>query len=298
MDNASKSKLIMLGEKINNRLRELVDVSNPLTREVSDAAVYSLKAGGKRIRPILMQQFYSMCSGNDGEELLDLFCTIELIHTFSLIHDDLPCMDNDDFRRGKPSCHKAYPEAIALLAGDQLNTLPFEIISKSAIDGVISYETSVKLAFCLSNAVGVSGMIGGQVIDMMSEGKEIPLDVLNELQAKKTGALISAACEMGCILADADEETISKAKDYAQKLGRAFQIKDDILDVTGSFEELGKPIGSDKEQSKSTYVSLFGLDEASKICEKLTNEAVEIVSGFNDNDFIVQLTESLLERRN
>ncbi len=298
MNVSAKSKLSMLAEMINNRLPELVDVSNALTREVSDAAIYSLNAGGKRIRPILMQQFYSMCSGNEGKELLDVFCTIELVHTFSLIHDDLPCMDNDDFRRGKPSCHKAYGEAVALLAGDQLNTLPFEILSKAALDGTISFEKSVKLAYCLSNAVGVDGMIGGQVIDMMSEGKEISLETINELQSKKTGALISAACEMGCILAGANEETIKKAREYAQKLGLAFQIKDDILDVIGSFEELGKPIGSDKEQSKSTYVSLFGLDKASEICEELTNQAVDILSDFNNNTFLVELTKSLLDRRN
>lgn len=298
MNDTFSNKLNELSQKVSERLPELVDDTNFLTAEVSKAAIYSLNAGGKRLRPVLMQQFYQMISGDDSLSMLDIFCTIELIHTFSLIHDDLPCMDNDDFRRGKPSCHKVFPEAIALLAGDQLNTLPFEIISDYALNGKISYQASVKLCNVLSRAVGVSGMIGGQVIDMMSEGKQISLETLNELQAKKTGALIAAACEMGCVLANADSEQIENARKYAQKLGLAFQIRDDILDVIGSFEELGKPIGSDKEQSKSTYVSIFGVEESNEICRKLTDEAVEILESFENNEFLKELTLSLLSRKN
>ncbi|MBP1572643.1 MAG: polyprenyl synthetase family protein [Oscillospiraceae bacterium] len=298
MNDTFSNKLNELSQKVSERLPELVDDTNFLTAEVSKAAIYSLNAGGKRLRPVLMQQFYQMISGDDSLSMLDIFCTIELIHTFSLIHDDLPCMDNDDFRRGKPSCHKVFPEAIALLAGDQLNTLPFEIISDYALKGKISYQASVKLCNVLSRAVGVSGMIGGQVIDMMSEGKQISLETLNELQAKKTGALIAAACEMGCVLANADSEQIENARKYAQKLGLAFQIRDDILDVIGSFEELGKPIGSDKEQSKSTYVSIFGVEESNEICRKLTDEAVEILESFENNEFLKELTLSLLSRKN
>lgn len=297
MSEAFSQRLRELSTAVSARLPELVDDSNPLTAEVSKAAIYSLNAGGKRLRPVLMQQFYEMISGDNSLKLIDIFCTIELIHTFSLIHDDLPCMDNDDFRRGKPSCHKVYQEAIALLAGDQLNTLPFEIISDAALSGTISFEVSVRLANILSRAVGVCGMIGGQVIDMMSENKEIPLETLNELQAKKTGALISAACEMGCVLANGDENAINAARLYAQKLGLAFQIRDDILDVIGSFEELGKPIGSDKQQSKSTYVSIFGVEKSNEICKKLTDEAITVLDSFEGNDFLKELTMSLLSRK-
>ncbi len=284
--------------QINKRLCTLVPDGNPLTDLVSEAAKYSLSAGGKRLRPVLMREFYIMCGGKEPERLLDVFCTIELVHTFSLIHDDLPCMDNDDFRRGRPSCHKAYPEAIALLAGDALSVLPFEIISYNAGTGDISYETAAKLTFTLSHAIGIEGMIGGQVIDMLAEQKQISQDVLDELQQKKTGALISAACEMGCILAGADEERIASAKRYADKLGRAFQIRDDILDVTGTFEQLGKPIGSDSRQNKSTYVSVFGPEKANEICARLTREAQDILKNFDNSDFLIELTGGLLTRKN
>lgn len=297
MDKTFSARLAELSEIINKRLPQLVDTSNALTKEVSEAAVYSLSAGGKRLRPVLMREFYKMSSGDESLKYLDIFCTIELIHTFSLIHDDLPCMDNDDFRRGKPSCHKAYPEAIALLAGDQLCTLPYEIISKSAKDGIISADVAVKLVYALSKAVGVCGMIGGQVIDMLSESREIPIETLDELQEKKTGALISAACEMGCILANA-EDKCDVAREYANKLGLAFQIRDDILDVTGTFEQLGKPIGSDSEQNKSTYVSLLGLGKSEEICKTLTEEAAKLLQRFENNRFLTELTWSLLSRNN
>ncbi len=293
-----KTELESICRKINDRLCALVPCDNALTSEVSQAAVYSLSGGGKRLRPVLMMKFYELCGGKGSDNLLDIFCTIELVHTFSLIHDDLPCMDNDDYRRGRLSCHKAYPEAIALLAGDALSVLPFEIISQNAKNGIISYETAAKLTYALSHAIGIEGMIGGQVIDMLSENTQISEETLYELQKNKTGALISAACEMGCILANADDKTISLAKEYADKLGLAFQIRDDILDVTGTFEELGKPIGSDKEQNKSTFVTLLGIEKAEKLCRELSEQAVKILSHFENNEFLTSLTEMLIDRRN
>lgn len=295
--NDMESELFALCEKINERLCSLVPCGNDLTKEVSDAAIYSLSGGGKRLRPILMMKFYELCGGGDTDKLLDIFCTIELVHTFSLIHDDLPCMDDDDYRRGRPSCHKAYPEAIALLAGDALSVLPFEIISRSADKGLISYETSSHLILSLSHAIGIEGMIGGQVIDMLAENTKVSEEILRDLHMKKTCALISAACEMGCILAGADERTVSLAKSYAEKLGLAFQIRDDILDVTGSFEELGKPVGSDEENKKSTYVTLFGVEKAQQMCEELSQQAVSILSEFANSDFLADLTKSLTQRR-
>lgn len=265
-------------------------------KAVCDAMEYSLMAGGKRIRPVLTLEFCRMCGG-DPSAVTDIACTLEMIHTFSLIHDDLPCMDNDDFRRGRPSCHKQFNEALALLAGDALNTLPFEIIAKKAVKQEISFETAVKVAGVLAESVGVNGMIGGQVIDMDSENKSISIDELNLLQSLKTGALIKAACKIGCILGGRDD-LCEAAGEYADSLGRAFQIIDDILDVKGSFEELGKPIGSDEEQNKSTYVSLMGLERAEAEAKRLTAEAVRSLEAFDDSRFLKDLTEYLLIRKN
>ncbi len=281
--------------QIERRLATFTQDKPVLQSIVVEAMEYSLMAGGKRLRPVLMLEFCRMCGG-DISQILDIACTIEMIHTFSLIHDDLPCMDNDDFRRGRPSCHKAFPENIALLAGDALNTLPFEIISGAAMEGRITAETAVMLISVLSKSVGVNGMIGGQVIDLQSEGKEISVETLNTLQEHKTGALIEAACVMGVVLAG-QYDKIPAAAQYASALGRAFQIVDDILDVTGTVEELGKPIGSDKEQNKSTYVSVLGLEKSYLEAERITKEALLHLSEFNDNDFLCELTKSLLERR-
>ena len=282
-------------EKIEEQLLDFTKDKNRLQRVILEAMEYSLMAGGKRLRPVLMLEFCRMCGG-DVSKYLDIACTIEMIHTFSLVHDDLPCMDNDDYRRGIPSCHKAFSEDIALLAGDALNTLAFEVIANAAMQQRISADKAVMLISVLSHAVGTDGMIGGQVIDLESEGKDISVDTLDVLQGHKTGALIEAACVMGVILGG-DFEKIPFAADYASALGRAFQIVDDILDVTGSFEELGKPIGSDDEQNKCTYVSLLGLEESKAIAERLTDEALEHLENFEDNGFLVDLTKNLLERR-
>ncbi|MGN0601748.1 MAG: polyprenyl synthetase family protein [Oscillospiraceae bacterium] len=282
-------------EKIEEQLLEFTKRKESLQGIIYDAMEYSLMAGGKRLRPVLMLEFCRMCGG-DVSKYLDIACTIEMIHTFSLIHDDLPCMDNDDYRRGKPSCHKAFPENIALLAGDALNTLAFEVIANAAIEGRISADKAVMLVSVLGKAVGVEGMIGGQVIDLQSEGKSISLETLNVLQEKKTGALIEAACVMGVVLGGKFDK-IPTAANYAMALGKAFQIEDDILDVTGSFEELGKPIGSDGEQNKNTYVSILGLEESKNTAKKFTENALKYLDEFDDNDFVCDLTRSMLERR-
>lgn len=283
-------------EKIEEKLLEFTNNKSSLQGIVLEAMEYSLMAGGKRLRPVLMLEFCRMCGG-DVSKYLDIACAVEMIHTFSLIHDDLPCMDDDDYRRGMPSCHKAFPENVALLAGDALNTLAFEVIANAAIEQRITADKAVMLVSVLSHAVGTEGMIGGQVIDLQSEGKSISLDTLNILQEYKTGALIEAACVMGVILGGQFDK-IAAAADYAQALGKAFQIVDDILDVTGSFEELGKPIGSDSEKEKNTYVSLMGLEESKNAADRLTKEALKHLEIFEDNDFVCDLTKSLLERRN
>lgn len=282
-------------DRINKALAEIAAERPALRENICEAMEYSLMAGGKRLRPVLMLEFCRMCGG-DTENITDVACSIELIHTFSLIHDDLPCMDDDDFRRGRPSCHKKFDEATALLAGDALNTLAFEVITNAATEGRITAQTAVMLISVLSKAVGVNGMIGGQIIDLGAENREITLEELVILQKFKTGALIEAACVMGCVLAGRFD-MIPAAADYADALGRAFQIVDDILDVTGTFEELGKPIGSDSEKNKNTFVTALGIEGAHSEAERLTKTALITLMQFEDCGFLSELTEELLDRR-
>lgn len=295
MNENSHMTLGVYCDKINNALAALTADKPVLRESICEAMEYSLLAGGKRLRPVLMLEFARMC-GADPDTLVEVACSIECIHTFSLIHDDLPCMDDDDFRRGRPSCHKQFDEATALLAGDALNTLAFEIIADAAMSGVISAQTAVMLTSVLSKGVGVNGMIGGQIIDLGAEGREIGIDELDLLQRNKTGALIEAACVMGVVLGGR-YDMIPAAAQYADALGRAFQIVDDILDVTGTFEELGKPIGSDSEQNKSTYVTALGIEGAQKEAERLTEQALLVLKQFEGCEFLEDLTESLLRRR-
>lgn len=256
---------------------------------------YSLEAGGKRIRPVLVYAFCEAC-GKNYKIASAPACGIEMIHTFSLIHDDLPAMDNDDFRRGKPSCHKAFDEATAILAGDALSVLPFEII---ADDPVLTSEQKVNIISCLAKAVGRDGMIGGQVIDMENETRDdVDEANLRNMYKHKTGELIAVSCMMGCICAGADNDTIAAAAEYGYRLGLAFQIIDDILDVTSTTEELGKPVGSDSEENKTTFVTLYGVEKAKEIAEQITGEAMALLEKFSNNDFLRELTEMLLCRKN
>ena len=292
------NKLLMkaYADKVDEQLLKFTENKPELQGVVLEAMEYSLTAGGKRLRPMLMLEFYRMCGGEALDKMLKLACSVELIHTYSLIHDDLPCMDDDDYRRGKPSCHKAFPENIALLAGDALNTLAFEVISECAMEGSISADKAVMLISVLSKAIGTDGMIGGQVIDLQTENEEISIETLNTLQSCKTGALIEAACVMG-VIAAGRLDLIPAAADYAQAMGRAFQIVDDILDVTGTFEELGKPIGSDSEQHKNTYVSLLGLERSKQVASQLTVQALAHIKKFDNSEFMYELTQELLDRR-
>lgn len=264
-------------------------------KNLIDAMNYSLEAGGKRIRPVLV---YAFCEalGGDWHKAAAPACAIEMIHTFSLIHDDLPAMDNDDFRRGKPSCHKAFGEALAILAGDALSVLPFEII---ADDGNLTAEQKVRIISSLAKAVGKAGMIGGQVIDMENEQRsDVDESNLRNMYRNKTGQLIAVSCIMGAICAEADEGQIEAAAEYAFRLGLAFQVIDDILDVTSTADVLGKPIGSDAEENKTTFVTLYGVEKAMEIADKITAEAVEYLDKFENNDFLMQLTDMLLKRKN
>ncbi len=255
---------------------------------------YSLKAGGKRIRPRLVLEFCSLCGG-DINDALPLACALEMIHTYSLIHDDLPCMDNDDYRRGKPSNHKVFGEDIALLAGDALQSLAFETAT-SHITPENAYRVA-KAVNNLANYCGATGMVGGQVIDIENEGKSSEIEILKEMDRKKTGAIIKSACEMGCILAGASQAEVEKAQQFGESIGLAFQIQDDILDVTADQDKLGKPVGSDKENEKSTYVSLLGLDRCRELVNELTNKAIESLEFFSgDSTQLKTLALSLAKR--
>ena len=265
-------------------------------KNLIDAMNYSLEAGGKRIRPVLIYAFCEALGGNVKTAAAPA-AAIEMIHTSSLIHDDLPAMDNDDFRRGKPSCHKAFGEAMAILAGDALMTNPYEIL---ADDTELNADQKVMIISLLARAVGKSGMIGGQVIDIENENRtDVDAANLENMYRRKTGELISVSCVMGCMCAGtANPDILYNAADYGFKLGLAFQIIDDILDVTSTTEELGKPVGSDEELNKTTYVTLFGLEKAREMANKLTDEAMACLEVIEDNGFLKQLTEMLLKRKN
>ncbi len=271
------------------------DISTAAQSELVDAMNYSLEAGGKRIRPVLV---YAFCEalGGDYTRAAAPASAIEMIHTFSLIHDDLPAMDDDDFRRGKPSCHKKYGEAMAILAGDALSVLPFGII---ADDAVLTSDEKVRIISRLAKSVGRSGMIGGQVIDMANEERtDVTEEQLRYMYRCKTGELIAVSCAMGCICAGASDEVISAACDYGFSLGLAFQIIDDILDVTSTTEELGKPVGSDEAENKTTFVTLYGVDKAREIADNITAQAMESLDKCGGSDFLRELTEMLLNRKN
>ena len=262
-------------------------------KEVIEAMWYSFAAGGKRIRPALLLEFYKVCGGT-GEGAVNFALALEMIHTYSLIHDDLPCMDNDDFRRGRPACHKAYGENLALLAGDALLTEGFSVAAHTKN---IPAERTVRAILALSEAAGVHGMIGGQVIDIKNELGDPATETILQTYRLKTGALLRAAATIGCILAGADEKTVSAAEEYANCLGLAFQIIDDILDETGDEKLLGKPTGSDEKNNKVTYVTRVGLSAAKAKAEELTASALAALSAINGNtENLAALTAYLLER--
>lgn len=276
-------------EKINSALEGFLPKSDDI---VSRAMRYSVENGGKRIRPELVLSFCEACGG-DSEKATPLACAIEMIHTYSLIHDDLPCMDNDDFRRGKPSCHIAFGEEYALLAGDALLTLAFETAAKAPLPA----ERVVEAISVLSSAAGSAGMVGGQVMDLQNEGKKVDLDTIEKTDALKTGELIRAACVMGCIAAGR-EDMIPVAEEYARCIGVSFQIVDDILDVTSDAATLGKPIGSDSENEKNTYVSLLGIERSKQIVSELTAKAKQALESFDGNsDFLLDFADKM-ENRN
>lgn len=262
--------------------------------KVDDAMIYSLLAGGKRLRPILLMAT-AEALGKKGYNYLPVACGLEMIHTYSLIHDDLPCMDNDDYRRGRLTNHKVYGEAMALLAGDGLLTLAFEVmLEQRNTDPVALINTVREVAMCAGNF----GMVGGQALDMEYEGKDITVEELRKLHAGKTGALFVAAIRGGAQLAGATDQQLLALTKFADLLGLAFQITDDILDVTGTQEELGKPIGSDEKNHKSTYVSLYGLEASQALAEKTITEALTVLDEFGPSaDPLREIAKLMCNRR-
>lgn len=256
-----------------------------------DSMEYSLLAGGKRLRPVLAMEFCRMCGGQ-WQQAAPFAAAVEMIHTYSLIHDDLPSMDNDDFRRGRPTNHKVYGEAMAILAGDALLTDAFMIASTAQLADPKDMAFAIGM---LAECAGSMGMVGGQVLDIGSEERELTEQEVIDIQTRKTGALINAACVLGAIAGGGTEEQIDAAAKFAAGLGMAFQVRDDMLDVIGTQEEMGKGIGTDV--MKNTFVRLYGLEKCEELVQRYTQYAVESLAAFEDTDFVVGLAKSLTDRR-
>lgn len=289
-----KEKLHTYTALVESALSQLFPAENCLQARIFEAARYSLLDGGKRLRPALLMEFYSLCSHAAPQQALRFACALEMIHTYSLIHDDLPCMDDDDFRRGRPSNHKAFDEATAVLAGDALLNRAFEVMLQ---DRELPPMQVLNAASYLGLCSGVYGMIGGQVIDLaLEEQPKADADTLREMVDLKTSALLRAACVGGCILAGADKRQQAAAKAYADAVGLAFQIQDDILDVVGDTVLLGKQTGSDTNNHKTTFLSLYGMEQCRKMVQQLTQEAIAALDTFENTDFLRDLALWLSQR--
>lgn len=259
---------------------------------LAEAMRYSLLAGGKRIRPMLVLEFCRI-SGGDIEAALPAACGIEMLHTYSLIHDDLPCMDNDDLRRGRPTNHKVYGECVATLAGDALQAEAF----RTVLSAELPAECRANCAEILASAVGLDGMCGGQYLDMLWEGRKLDEQELTEINSRKTGALLTAACQMGVAAAGGTQLQLDAAGHFGAAIGMAFQIRDDMLDVLSTAEELGKPIGSDAQENKNTYMALMGEEGCHKTIENLTAFAKSVLDeAFDDTAFLHELADVLATR--
>lgn len=280
-------------QRTEQRLEELCDEYLPQDAEIGQAARYSLLGGGKRVRAVLTLAACEL-AGAPAERALAYACALEMLHCYSLIHDDLPCMDDDDFRRGRPSCHKQYGEATALLAADALVTAAFEVIANAALPA----QSRVQAAAVLAKAGGARGMLYGQELDKRYETQPASEEQLRALHAHKTGALIVAAVELGCLAAGADEALRAALAQYAAELGLVFQIVDDILDVTATTAELGKPAGSDASMDKTTFVTLYGLQGARALAENHNRAALDALQGFGEEAALLRLlADDLLQRK-
>lgn len=271
---SSESIIDQYREKVDARLITLLPSEATLPTELHQAIRYSALGTGKRLRPAITMAAAKAC-GADPLLALDAGCATELVHCFSLIHDDLPAIDNDDLRRGQPTCHKAYGEAIAILAGDALFALAFEILANSIADPT----KAQKSLLCLARASGSQGLVGGEVLDIQAEGQSGDMALLQTIHARKTGALLGACCEIGAIIAGASSEHQANLKQFGEQIGLAFQVADDVLNETSTPEQLGKAVGSDSAMAKLTYPSLIGLENSKALASELVNEALKLIEG-------------------
>ena len=283
-------------EMINSALEGSIEIGEKPNAKVMEAMQYSLFAGGKRLRPVLALAVCDLL-GKPVERALPYACALEMIHTYSLIHDDLPAMDDDDMRRGKPTNHKVYGEGIAILAGDGLLNLAFETMIHHALtldesmDGLKAMQT-------VADASGVNGMIGGQTADLLNEGKKMDEEMLAYIHRHKTGALITASVKAGAYMAGVDEVEAIRWEKIGHALGMAFQIQDDLLDIEGDAAEMGKPVGSDERNEKATYPALYGIEKSRQKVDELTKEVLETLEPYGEKaDFLRSLTEALVNRR-
>ena len=260
-------------------------------KSLFDAMEYSLLAGGKRLRPIFAMDFCRMCGG-DWKNAAPFAAAVEMIHTYSLIHDDLPSMDNDDFRRGRPTNHKVYGEAMAILAGDALLTDAFMVAASAKLPKPQDMGFAISV---LAQGAGSLGMVGGQVLDIQAESRELTEQEVIDIQSRKTGALINDACVLGVIAGGGTEEQIAAAARFAGALGMAFQIRDDMLDVIGTKEEMGKGVGTDT--AKNTFVRLYGLEKCEELVQKYTDTAISMLDAFDEKEYMISLAKSLTDRR-
>jgi len=277
---ASKSEMLDLTYLKDKRTEvdRLLDLYLPPVSKypyrLHEAMRYSVLAGGKRIRPILALTAYEACGGNNPAIIGPASCALEIVHTYSLIHDDLPCMDDDDLRRGRPTLHKKFDEATAVLAGDALHVLSFKLMAQSG---------SIKVVHELADAIGTGGMLGGQMADVEAEGKENTIDQIRFIHSHKTGALLRGSARIGAILANCDDSELARITDYGEKIGLAFQIIDDVLDVEGEQDKLGKKVGSDSRNQKATYPAVVGIERARKEAHQLLADAIDISQSLNGN---------------
>lgn len=282
-------------DRFDQRLSEILTTAETPYQIVSEAMHYSVTLGGKRIRPCLVLESCRACGGKDDGAIV-LGCALEMVHTYSLIHDDLPCMDDDDLRRGQPSCHKKYGYANALLAGDALLTKAFETIAEA---DTLSADAKVNAVSVLSSCAGIDGMVGGQVLDLAYEGKPIDFDTLALLNRLKTGRLLVAAVKLGAVAGGADDSVTEALTAYAENLGAAFQIRDDILDIISDTATLGKPVGSDAENQKNTYATMVGVEAAEREVERLTAAACDALFPLGDSaENLKKLAHYLCDREN
>lgn len=282
-------------KKINDSLEKYIPEDGT---DLTNAMRYSLLVGGKRIRPVLTLAFCKLMGGN-AEKALPFACAVEMVHTYSLIFDDLPAMDNDDMRRGKPSNHKVFGEAMAMLGGLGLLSKAFELTTASPVLAGVDTETALKASNLLSRAAGLDGILPGQAFDIENDGtKTLSYEEVLKIHKLKTSAMLEAAVLLGCLAAGTGDKTQAKAREYAVNVGLAFQIRDDILDVIGNSEKMGKTLGKDKTEQKTTFVDVFGVEKSQEYVIEYTEKAKKILSEFENNGFLMYLTDMLCTREN